>query len=77
MSFEVPFEGSELLFPDPGTYYVYAQIDVAFDIPEHNDHWGRYAEADEANNIWYQKVTVFDPNESGRVYLPVVFRHGP
>lgn len=63
-------------FPVAGTTYdVYVQIDVADSsaVPPDNPYWGRYAEADETNNILH--LTYTTPYEDGGIYLPLVARH--
>jgi uncharacterized repeat protein (TIGR01451 family) len=73
--FEVPFRGTDLLFPTEGLYDVYAQIDVAFDGDGYNPFWGSFPERDETNNMGHETVAVGDG--LFHMYCPAIYKNGP
>jgi hypothetical protein len=71
---DVQFAGTDLRFPTEDTCYdIYAQVDVG-DVNTDNLYWGRYAEADESNNIATAEYCTGGPPTA---YLPVIYRNAP
>jgi hypothetical protein len=74
----VEFTGADLVFPEANKCYdIYVQVDVA-DVNTDNVYWGRYAEADESNNIATTKYcTPIIEEGPPTVYLPIIYRNAP
>jgi uncharacterized repeat protein (TIGR01451 family) len=73
---DVCFAGEDVIFPDAEVAYdIYVQIDVA----DENPYWGRYAEADEGNNLTASSYTTpVDPGpDEPRMYLPAIYKNAP
>jgi uncharacterized repeat protein (TIGR01451 family) len=72
---QVPSDPLAPDFPAEGVYDVYAQVDLAF--AGDDLYWGRYAEDNEANNIWQGIMVLGALPTDNNVYLPMIFRNAP